>query len=63
MFEIKATSKDNVWKQVEYVQSCVKDATGIGKSKIVQFFAPLVETDIAHDLEIDFDHRALGSDL
>lgn len=31
MFENKSTSKDFNWRQVAYVQSCVKDLIGVGQ--------------------------------
>ena len=51
----KRSAKDNFWRLIEYVQTCVKDSVGIGKPINVHFFAPLDENielnkDMADDL-------------
>ena len=40
LFDKKQT-KDSFWRQVEYVQTCVKDMVGIGKLITVNFYAPI----------------------
>lgn len=64
MFENKVTSKDFNWRSVEYVQSCVKDAVGIGKSYILNFFAPInEESDSKAAEEIDYNYKQMPDDL
>lgn len=64
MFESKLNSKDFNWRAVEFVQSCVKDPVGVGRSIFYQFFAPLDETsDETAKEEIDYGYKELPDDL
>ncbi len=52
-FKEPLTSKNFNWKQVEYIQAVVKDALGVGKSTVVNWFSPLDEA--CPDAEINFE--------
>lgn len=64
MFDKKPNSKDFNWKTVEYIQTCVKDKDGTGKHMVVNFFAPLNETnDKTAAQEIIYDFRQFADEL
>lgn len=64
MFNKKPNSKDFNWKTVEYIQTCVKDQVGIGKHMIVNFFAPLNETnDKTANQEVSYDYKHMPDEL
>ena len=60
MFDKRNTN----WREIEYVQSCVKDPIGIGKHLQVHFYAPINETtEATAKAEVCYDYSGMEEEL